>query len=112
MTSDEKLLSMKKRIEPDTASDDLLSELLGQAGAIVLNRRYPFGYPVGAEVPDQYARIQVAIAIELYAKRGAEAQTAHSENGISRTYEAGDVSPSLLKQIIPMVAGVTVNANP
>ena len=112
MTNDEKLLSLQKRIEPDTASDDLLSELLEQAGAIVLNRRFPFGYPVDAEVPTQYARLQIAIAIELFNKRGAEAQTAHSENGINRTYEAGDVSPSLLKQIIPMVAGVTVNENP
>ena len=112
MTSDEKLLSFKKRIEPDTASDDLLSELLEQAGAIVLNRRFPFGYPVDTVVPLQYARLQIAIAIELFNKRGAEAQTAHSENGINRTYEAGDISPSLLKQIIPMVAGVTVLENP
>lgn len=112
MTSDEKLLSLRKRIEPDTASDDLLSELIEQAGAIVLNRRFPFGYAEGTEVPAQYDRLQIAIALELYAKRGAEAQTGHSENGINRTYEAGDVSPSLLKQIIPMVAGVTVHANP
>lgn len=112
MTSDEKLLSFMKRIEPDTASDDLLSELLEQAGAIVLNRRFPFGYPAGMEVPIQYARLQIAIAIELFNKRGAEAQTAHNENGINRTYEAGDVSPSLLKQIIPMVSGVTTVENP
>lgn len=112
MTSDEKLLSLKKRIEPDTASDDLLSELIEQAGAIVLNRRFPFGYAENTEVPDQYARLQIAIALELYAKRGAEAQTGHSENGINRTYEAGDVSPSLLKQIVPLVGGVKINAIP
>ena len=111
MTMDEKLLSLKQRIEPDAVSDDLLSELLEQAGAVVLNRRYPFGYPEGAQVPSQYARVQIAIALELYAKRGAEAQTSHSENGINRTYEAGDVSPSLIKQIIPMVSGVTPNAD-
>ena len=112
MNFDEKLLSLKKRIEPDAVSDDLLSELLNQAGAIVLNRRYPLGYPEGMEVPAQFDWIQIAIAVELYAKRGAEAETSHSENGINRTYEAGDVSPSLLRQIIPMVAGVKVNANP
>lgn len=111
MNMDEKLLSLRKRIEPDTVSDDLLSELLEQAGAIVLNRRYPFGYPDGMEVPNQYARIQVAVALELYAKRGAEAQTMHSENGISRTYEAGDVSPSLLRQIVPMCGSVVANAD-
>lgn len=111
MNMDEKLLSLRKRIAPDTVSDDLLSELLEQAGAIVLNRRYPFGYPDGMEVSNQYARIQVAIALELYAKRGAEAQTMHSENGISRTYEAGDISPSLLRQITPMCGSVVANAD-
>ena len=111
MNMDEKLLSLRKRIAPDTVSDDLLSELLEQAGAIVLNRRYPFGYPDNMEVPNQYARIQVAIALELYAKRGAEAQTMHSENGISRTYEAGDISPSLLRQITPMCGSVVANAD-
>ena len=36
--------------------------------------------------------------MELYSKQGAEGRTAHSENGISRTYEASDVSPSLLSK--------------
>ena len=112
MTHDEKMAALKLRIAPDTASDDLLSELLNQAGAIVLNRRFPFGYPDSSEVPSQYERVQVSIALELFSKMGAEGETSHSENGISRTYEAGDVSPSLLKQIMPMCAGVTLNANP
>lgn len=112
MTMDEKLAALKQRIEPDTASDGLLSELIAQAGAIVLNRRFPFGYPDGTEVPHQYERIQLSIALELFSKMGAEGETSHNENGISRTYEAGDVSPSLLKQIMPMCAGVTLNANP
>lgn len=112
MTIDEKLDALKLRIAPDTATDDLLSELIEQAGAIVLNRRFPFGFPVNAEVPHQYERVQLSIALELYNKMGAEGETSHNENGISRTYEAGDISPSLLKQIIPMCAGVTINANP
>lgn len=112
MTELEKIFSLKQRIEPDTASDDLLSELIAQAGAIVLNRRFPFGYPEGMEVPHNYEKIQLSIALELFNKMGAEGEVAHSENGISRTYEAGDVSPRLLKQIIPMCAGVTLNANP
>ena len=112
MTIDEKLDALKLRIAPDTATDDLLSELIEQAGAIVLNRRFPFGFPVDAEVPHQYERVQLSIALELYNKMGAEGETSHNENGISRTYEAGDISPSLLKQIIPMCAGVTINANP
>ncbi len=112
MTHDEKLAALKLRISPDPASDDLLSDLLKQAEAIVLNRRFPFGYPEGMEVPVQYERIQISIALELFSKSGAEGEMSHSENGISRTYEAGDVSPSLLKQIMPMCSGVTLNAHP
>lgn len=112
MTNDEKLSALKLRIESGTANDALLSDLLNQAGAIVLNRRFPFGYPNDAAVPSQYERIQISIALELFNKMGAEGETAHNENGINRTYEAGDVSPSLIKQIIPMCAGVTINANP
>lgn len=111
MTDNEKLLALQNRIKPEVANDSVLSELLEQAGAIVLNRRFPFGYPEGTTVPPQYDRVQVAIALELYSKQGAEGQTAHSENGISRTYESGDVSPSLLKQIIPMVGSVISNAD-
>lgn len=111
MDMNAKLMALKLRIEPDTVSDDLLSDLLEQAGAIVLNRRYPFGYPGGTEVPEQYARIQISIALELYAKMGAEGEMSHSENGISRTYEAGEISPSLLRQIVPMCSGVMPSAN-
>ena len=112
MTEIEKIFALRQRIEPDTASDDLLSELLAQAREIVLNRRFPFGYPEDMEVPAQYERIQISIALELFNKMGAEGELAHSENGISRTYEAGSISPSLIKQIIPMCAGVTLNAHP
>lgn len=112
MTISEMLTALKSRIAPDTADDSLLLELLEQAGAIVLNRRFPFGYAEGTTVPAQYERIQLSIAVELYSKRGAEGETGHSENGISRTYEAGDVSPSLIKQIIPMCGSVMTNANP
>lgn len=111
MTDTEKLLALQNRIKPDVADDSVLSELLEQAGAIVLNRRYPFGFSEGTAVPHQYERVQVAIALELYNKQGAEGQTAHSENGISRTYESADVSPSLLKQIVPMVGSVMQNAD-
>ena len=112
MTISEKLIALKLRIAPDTADDQLLLELLEQAGAIVLNRRFPFGYPENMGVPPQYDRIQISIAVELYSKRGAEGETGHSENGINRTYEAGDVSPSLIKQIVPLVGSVMLNANP
>lgn len=106
MTDSEKLARLKVLISPDTANDELMSYLVEQAGGIVLNRRYPFGVPEGATVPVAYDHIQLQIAVELFSKMGAEGQTAHGENGISRSYEAADVSPSLLKRIVPLVGSV------
>lgn len=108
MTNDEKLDRLKALISPDTANNDLLMVLLQQSEGIVLNRRYPFGPPPTATVEARYEHIQIQIAVELFSKMGAEGQTAHNENGISRTYEAADVSPSLLRKIIPLVGGVAV----
>ena len=102
----EKLNRLEVLISPDTASDDLLTYLLEQAEGIVLNKRYPFGPPEGATVEARYEHIQLQIAVELFSKMGAEGQTAHNENGVSRSYEAADVSPSLLKRIVPLVGGV------
>ena len=106
MTDEEKLARFEVLISPDTASTELLQNLLWQAEGIVLNRRYPFGSPEGATVTSAYEHIQLQIAVELFAKMGAEGQTGHSENGVTRSYEAADVSPSLLKRIVPVAGSV------
>ena len=106
MTKEEKLARFAVLISPDAASEALLSVLLDQAGDIVLNRRYPFGVPEWTDVPAMYEHIQLQIAVELYSKMGAEGQTGHSENGVNRSYEAADVSPSLLKRIVPLAGSV------
>ena len=106
MTKAEKIANLAVLISPDTADEKLLSMLVDIAEGIVLNKRYPFGSPEGATVPSQYEHIQLQIAVELFSKMGAEGQTAHNENGISRTYEAADVSPSLLRRIIPVCGSV------
>ena len=106
MTDIEKENALSVLILPDTAATDLLNLLVKQAESIVLNKRYPFGVPENATVPAQYEHVQIRIAVELYSKMGAEGQTAHAENGITRTYEAADVSPSLLRQIAPVVGSV------
>ncbi len=108
MTIDEKIAKVKVLISPDTASDELLSYLLEQSEGIILSRRYPFGAPEGAALSAVHEQIQLRIAVELFSKMGAEGQTQHVENSISRTWEAGDVSPSLLKLIVPCVGSVTL----
>lgn len=106
MTNEEKIISLAVLISPDTADKELLSELIVLSEGIVLNKRYPFGPPTGVTVPSKYEHIQLQIALELFSKRGAEGQTEHDENGISRKYESADVSPSLLKRIIPICGSV------
>ena len=107
METNQKIERLSALILPDTADSDLLSYLLEQAEGIVLNKRYPFGAPEGATLSAFHEQIQIRIALELFAKMGAEGQISHSENGISRTYEAADISPSLLKQIIPVCGSVS-----
>lgn len=106
MTNAEKVARLKVLISPDTGETELLEALIWQAEGIVLNRRYPFGAPEGATVPTAYEHIQLKIAVELFSKMGAEGETAHNESGINRTYEAADVSPSLLRRIIPVCGSV------
>ena len=100
MTLHEKLKTMLPEV-----SDDEISLLLDISSTVVLNRRYPFGYPDGTAVESRYEMIQLQIAVEIYNRKGAEGQLAHTENGISRTYESAYVSKSLLQRIVPY-AGV------
>ena len=98
MTDTEKLTMLKAMTgEKD---ESVLSTYLSIAGNKVLKRAYPFDSTVTV-VPDRYAYNQVEIAAYLVNKRGAEGETAHSENGISRSYEDGDVPPTILREIVP-----------
>ena len=54
-------------------------------------------------VANKYLTTQIAIAIEIYNKRGAEGQGSHTENGISRVYASGDISHHLIRKITPIV---------
>lgn len=83
------------------SDESTVSAYLDMAGNKICRRAYPFD-PTAAEVPEQYSLLQVEIAVYLLNKRGAEGEASHSENGISRTYENGDVPSSMLRQIIPM----------
>lgn len=106
MTEKEKLAKFAVLISPDKASDELLSHLLEQAEGIILSRRYPFGAQEGVKLSAHLEQIQLRMAVELFNKMGAEGQTSHDENGIKRTWAAGDVSPSLLRMIVPVCGSV------
>ena len=102
-----KLAALRVAISPDTETEEVLSSLLTQAEALVLNRLYPFGYADDTAVPRRYEQIQIQIAVELYTKRGAEGQISHVENGTARMFASDS---AMLKQIVPHVGSVTKDA--
>lgn len=54
-------------------------------------------------VEAQYESVAVDMVVFSYAKRGAEGQIGHSENGVQRQYETGAYPSSLTMQISPKV---------
>ena len=106
MTEVEKLSLLRAMVAtPDTTenwSDDVLISYLTIAGRKIINRAYPYDDTVD-EVPRRYGYLQCEVAAYLLNKRGAEGQTAHSENGVSRSYESADVPESMLSEVIPHV---------
>lgn len=83
-------------------SDDVLISYLAIAGRKIINRAYPYDDTV-TEVPRRYGYLQCDIAAYLLNKRGAEGETAHSENGISRSYGSADVPEAMLSEVVPHV---------
>ena len=106
MTEVEKLSLLRvmvgKSATDEGWSDAVLISYLKIAGSKIIERAYPYDETV-EEVPRRYGVLQCEIATYLLNKRGAEGQTAHSENGVNRTYENADVPESLMREVIPNV---------
>lgn len=90
---------LKLRIT-ENVPDEELEDILESAKAVILSRRFPFSDQPD-EIENKYKDLQIRIAVEMYNKRGAEGETAHSENGVSRSYSSASVSEELLREITP-----------
>lgn len=99
MTDTEKLTYLRAMVG-GSDTDEVLSTYLVVAGKKIIARAYPYDDTV-TEVPEKYDTLQCEIAAYLLNKRGAEGQTQHSENGITRSYENADVPASMLKVVTP-----------
>lgn len=84
-------------------TEEVLSTYLDLAGNKILRKAYPYD-DTQTTVPEKYHYTQLEVAAYLLNKRGAEGETAHSENGISRSYEDGDVPSSLMREVVPCAA--------
>lgn len=95
-----KKIKLLKAMVGESDSDDVLSAYLTLAGNKIIGVAYPYDSTI-TEVPERYHSLQCEIAAYMLNKRGAEGQTAHSENGISRQYENADIPKTLMSQIVP-----------
>lgn len=107
MTNADKIEIMRVGIAPDVAEDRVLAAEIEVAGAMILNKMYPFGYADGTAVPARYEQMQIKLAIELYTQRGAEGQASHTENGTTRTWPTVN---RILAQVVPHCGSVIDNA--
>ena len=103
MSEAEKLELFEKLIAPDVEAEEVLEAVLSEAEALILNKMFPFGYKEGTVIPARYENLHVQLAVEIYNKRGAEGQSAHGEQGISRSWPEKN---RLLAMIVPHVGSV------
>lgn len=105
MTESEKI-AIVKAMTGET-DDSTVSAFLKLAGASICRAAFPYDATV-TEVPEEYAHTHVKAAAYMLNKRGAEGELSHSENGVSRAYETGDLPDSILREIVPK-CGVTAS---
>ena len=98
--TDSEMIAMVKAMSGET-DEDIVSAYLAVTGKELLRLIYPYTTEK-TEVPAQYQHLQVQCAVYYLNKRGAEGETAHGENGISRTYENAGLPESIVRQIVPM----------
>lgn len=102
----DKLTELRRMLEPATEDDAVLLSYLGQAREMIVTRMYPYASEEELEyatVPKRFEYKQVRIALYLLNKRGAEGETSHSENGISRRYRNGDLPDEMLADVLPRI---------
>ena len=102
---------LKLRLEIGTdEEDELLEDIIESAKALFLSSRYPTTqYPTDEDgdpiIQPRWNDWILRCAIEMYSKMGAESQTGMVENSISRSWDSGTISLSLMSEIAP-VAGI------
>ena len=104
MTDIDKIKFVQTKIEDTSeATKPLIDSCLKEAKQMILDHRYPYGVPEGADV-SRWDMKQCEIAIVLYNRIGVEGETSHNENGVQRVYADADCIHIL--NGIPTVCGM------
>lgn len=87
----------------DASHDQKLQLMLSRAESVIKHKR---NWPDDEAMETRWNELQIQIALFLYNKQGAEGETEHVENGVSRYYENADIPNSLLNDITPLAVVV------
>lgn len=107
MTESQKRESIRQILNIGITEEQRIGVYLNLAKAEIISWLY--GYTDKdineCELPAKYDTVQVNAVIAGYSISGAENQTSHSENGISRTFKHSDMSDYIRSNVTPF-AGV------
>lgn len=91
------------KAETQEADENVLNRCVRMAYSAIMTRRFPYSDDWPDEVEPRYRDLLYRMALDIYNKRGAEGELAHSENGISRSYQSSWISEDLLLEVTPCV---------
>lgn len=98
----QKVRMLQMMMDGDDTDEGILEVYLELARQKILNRMYPYKTDyTGLDVPDKYVSVQLNCANYWLAKRGAEGQIQHIENGIHRNYGDSDIPEAMLRDVVP-----------
>jgi hypothetical protein len=100
MTDESKIVLVKSMT--DEKDEEIISAFLAMAGDSVCKYCDPYKRVERNTLLEEYGGVQVRIAAYFLNKRGADLELGHTENGIGRSYESGDIPPSLLRELTPI----------
>lgn len=103
MTDAEKLSMIKTLMGVEEIEDERISVYLSVAEREILAWRYSYANEKPTVVPPEYEMTQIHAVIAGYSISGAENQTAHSENGISRSFKYEDMLAYIRSHVVPIV---------
>ena len=106
-TTTDKVTELTRALVHDERFDDVLDIYVNLAKDAVTNRLFPYeDSATFADVPEKFNSRTAEIACYLINKQGAEGETAHSENGVTRTYGGATIPPSYFVGIVPYCGSI------
>lgn len=92
-----------------TDHDRLLLSMANLAKIELLQWRFSYApdlLPTDEIVPDDLLGVWISSVVAGYSIAGAENQTDHSENGVSRTFKYSDIVNYIRRNVIPYAGGI------